>query len=67
LQASDASEPVFPVFIPITGANPNATSLSSDTVIELHEIPAPGVQGIAQMVSLHFAPDVVPGLQTLGI
>ena len=35
LHASAASEPVFPVLIPMTGPNWNGTSLSSVTVIVL--------------------------------
>ena len=58
---------MFPVSIPITGANEKGTFLSSVTVMVLQVWPLPGVQGIAQIVWLHLAPATVPGLQTLGI
>ena len=42
LQATEEREPVAPSWMPIAGANPNGTSFSSETSIELQMSPSAG-------------------------
>ena len=67
LHASEASEPVFPVSTPITGANEKGTALSSVTVMVLQMWPLPGRARDRADILVALGPGTVPGLQTLGI